>query len=184
MATSPSRAVHVSKFLSLVLRHDPGQIGVALDPAGWVAVDTLLAAMAAHGTAVTPAELAAVVANSDKQRFALSDDGRHIRANQGHSVPVDLGHARADPPAVLYHGTPVRAVPAIRVEGLRKMARHHVHLSTDAALTLAVGHRRGPAVLLTIRAAEMAAAGHAFHVTPNHVWLADAVPPAFIDFPA
>lgn len=165
--------VRLSKFLSLVLRHDPGRVGVTLDAAGWVA----------HGVPITPAELDAVVAGSDKQRFAFSDDRTRIRANQGHSVEVGLGHATAAPPAVLYHGTPRRNLDAIRRDGLRRMGRHPVHLSADAAVTPAAGRRRGPAVLLAVRAAEMAAAGHAFHLTPNHVWLADAVPAAFIDFP-
>ncbi len=171
----------VSKFLSLVLRHEPARAGLTLDEAGWVDVDALLAGCAAAGVGVTAAELVAVVARSDKQRFALSDDGRRIRANQGHSVEVELGHAAAVPPAVLYHGTPGRNVAAIGREGLQRMGRHHVHLSADPAVTLAAGNRRGAAVLLRIRAGEMAAAGHVFHVTPNHVWLTDAVPPAFID---
>ena len=179
-----NRDVRVSKFLSLVLRHEPARVGVTLDPAGWVAVEALLAGCVAAGVAITADELAAIVAGSDKQRFAFSDDGLFIRANQGHSVEVELGHAAADPPAVLYHGTPRRTVDAIRREGLSKMGRHHVHLSEDAAVTLAAGSRRGPAVLLGVRAAAMAAAGHRFLVTPNRVWLADAVPAAFIDFPA
>jgi putative RNA 2'-phosphotransferase len=177
------RAVAVSRFLSLVLRHDPAKAGIALDSAGWVSVDALLVGCAAHGMPITPDDLAAVVAGSDKQRFAFSDDHTRIRANQGHSVEVDLGHAEAVPPPVLYHGTPVRNLSAIRRDGLLRMERHHVHLSEDAALTLAAGGRRGPAVLLPVRAAEMAAAGHVFRVTPNRVWLADAVPAAFIDFP-
>ncbi len=175
--------VHVSKFLSLVLRHQPAAAGITLDEAGWVPVSELLAGCAAHGVPITPEQLAAVVAGSEKQRFAFSEDRTRIRANQGHSVEVELGHAAATPPAVLYHGTPTRFLDAIRREGLRRMARHHVHLSEDAAMTLAVGQRRGQAVLLTIRSAEMAAAGHVFRVTPNRVWLADAVPAEFIEFP-
>ena len=131
-----ARAVHLSKFLSLVLRHDPAAAGVTLDSSGWVDVDALLAGCAAHGMPITPDELAAVVAGSDKQRFACSADRQRIRANQGHSVEVELGHAAAAPPAVLYHGTPKRNLDAIRREGLLPMERHHVHLSEDAALTL------------------------------------------------
>jgi putative RNA 2'-phosphotransferase len=107
-----------------------------------------------------------------------------IRANQGHSVPVELGYEPATPPAVLYHGTPVKFVETIRREGLKKMARHHVHLSESPQVTLAAAARRGKPVLLTIRAAEMARDGHTFFVTPNRVWLVDAVPVAYLEFPA
>jgi len=122
------------------------------------------------------------VASSDKQRFAFSDDRTRIRANQGHSVAVDLGYAPATPPDVLYHGTPEKFVDAIRLEGLKKMERHHVHLSESPRITMEAASRRGRPVLLTIKAKEMAAAGHAFFVTPNRVWLTDAVPAEYLMF--
>jgi putative RNA 2'-phosphotransferase len=172
-----------SKFLSLVLRHKPDTVGVVLDEAGWIDVDVLLAACGKHGKRIDRAMLDRVVATSDKKRFAFSDDGRRIRANQGHSVEVELGHAPAEPPTVLYHGTPEKSVEAIRREGLLKMQRHHVHLSEHAEQTLAVGARRGRPVLLTIRAEAMRRAGHTFYKTPNEVWLVDAVPAEFIEFP-
>jgi putative RNA 2'-phosphotransferase len=175
--------IHASKFLSLVLRHEPGRIGITLDDAGWVAVDELLRGCAAAGTAITRDELDAIVANSDKQRFAFSDDRSRIRANQGHSVTVELGYEPATPPAVLYHGTPVKFVDAIKREGLKKMQRHHVHLSEIPEVTLAAAARRGKPVLLTIDAAAMARDGHQFFVTPNRVWLTDAVPPRYLAFP-
>src|SRR5438105_2186946 len=123
----------LSKFLSLVLRHEPVRIGIILDKAGWVVVDDLLAALAKHRTAVTLDELKHVVATSDKKRFAFSDDGRRIRASQGHSIDVDLGYAPASPPATLYHGTVDRFLAGIREKGLLKGGRHHVHLSVDVA---------------------------------------------------
>ncbi len=169
-----------SKFLSLVLRHKPETVGIALDEAGWVDVDKLLAACARHGRPITRALLDEIVATSDKQRFALSADRQRIRANQGHSVSVDLGYEPAEPPELLYHGTPERSVPAIRREGLLKMARHHVHLSENVAQTLAVGARRGRPVLVTVRAGDMRRAGFTFFRTPNHVWLVDAVPPEYL----
>jgi len=172
-----------SKFLSLVLRHKPETVGVTLDEAGWIDVDLLLDACARHGRPVTREQLDEIVRSSDKQRFALSEDGRRIRANQGHSVEVELGHERATPPELLYHGTPEKAVEAICREGLKKMQRHHVHLSEDPAQTLAVGARRGRPVLLTIRAGDMHRAGIEFFKTPNNVWLTDAVPPTYIEFP-
>jgi len=173
----------LSKFLSYVLRHDPAQIGITLDSAGWTDVDALLAASAAHGVSFTRDELAQVVATSDKQRFALSPDGARIRANQGHSVEVELELAPAVPPATLYHGTVDRFLDSIRGHGLIKGERHHVHLSADLATAQKVGGRRGKPVVLVVRAADMVAAGHAFFVSANGVWLTEAVPAAFVDFP-
>ncbi len=123
----------MSKRLSYVLRHQPSSVGLELDPAGWVDVDRLLRALAAHGLRLDRAELAAVVAGDDKQRFAFDESGTRIRASQGHSVAVDLGYAPAAPPAQLFHGTVDRFLPAILAEGLRRGRRHAVHLSPDVA---------------------------------------------------
>lgn len=173
-------SVRLSKFLSLVLRHDPARIGITLDDAGWTDVSALLAAAAKHGVKLTRDQLAELVASSDKQRFALSSDGSRIRANQGHSVGVDLQLPAATPPELLYHGTVEAALPGIRAGGLVRGKRHHVHLSPDTATATKVGARRGAPVLLTIRAGAMAAAGHAFYRSDNNVWLVDRVPPEFI----
>lgn len=175
------RLVRVSKYLARHLRHDPGRIGVTLDPQGWVDVDVLLRAAAAHGFPITEAELVEVVARNDKKRYAL-ENGR-IRANQGHTVQVDLDLPAVEPPPVLYHGTVARSLPGIRAEGLRPMSRHHVHLSPDRETATRVGARRGRPVVLTVDAAAMHAAGHVFRLSANGVWLADAVPPSFIGFP-
>jgi uncharacterized protein (TIGR02452 family) len=175
-------SVRVSKFLSLVLRHDPARIGITLDDAGWTDVDALLTAAAAHGVSLTRDELREIVAASDKQRFALSPDGARIRANQGHSVQVDLQLPPCEPPALLYHGTVEAALPGIREEGLLRGARHHVHLSADVKTATKVGQRRGAPVILTIRAADMYAAGHVFYRSENDVWLVDQVPARFILF--
>jgi putative RNA 2'-phosphotransferase len=176
-------STRISKFLSLVLRHEPERIGIVLDSAGWTDVSALLEAAAAHGVVLTPAELEQIVATSDKQRFALSPDGARIRANQGHSVEVELALAPAPPPELLYHGTVERVLHGIRELGLLKRERHHVHLSADVVTANAVGGRRGKPVVLAIRASEMAAAGHVFFRTANGVWLVEHVPPAFITFP-
>src|SRR5438067_2105819 len=125
------RATHISKFLSLVLRHKPEEVGIVLDAAGWVGVEEVLAACGRHGVAITRAELDEIVAGSDKQRFAFSDDGARIRASQGHSVQVELGYEPADPPPTLYHGTVEKFLPSIRENGILKGERHHVHLSPD-----------------------------------------------------
>jgi putative RNA 2'-phosphotransferase len=174
--------VRLSKFLSLVLRHDPARIGITLDDAGWTDVSALLTAAAKHGVKLTRDQLVELVASSDKQRFALSPDGARIRANQGHSVDIDLQLAQATPPDLLYHGTALALLPGIRAGGLVRGKRHHVHLSPDTATATKVGARRGAPVLLTIRAGDMAAAGHAFYRSANNVWLVDRVPPEFINF--
>lgn len=173
-----------SKFLSLVLRHQPELAGIVLDDAGWTDVDQLLAGCARHGVRLTRTELAALVAGSDKQRFALSPDGARIRANQGHSVDVELGLPDATPPARLYHGTYPDALPGIRAQGLLKGQRHAVHLTADPTTASKVGMRRGAPVILTVRADELVAAGHRFQVSANGVWLTEHVPPAFLDLPA
>ncbi|GAB5402689.1 MAG: RNA 2'-phosphotransferase [Aureliella sp.] len=173
-----------SKFLSLVLRHQPQKIGITLDEAGWTRIDELLGAMNDRGKRITREVLEYVVAANDKQRFTISEDGTRIRAKQGHSVEVELGYQPADPPEYLLHGTPTTAVESIRCEGLKKMNRHHVHLHLDAETASTVGARRGAPVLLKIRSRTMAADGHVFYVTENDVWLTDHVPPQYIEFPA
>jgi putative RNA 2'-phosphotransferase len=180
---SKDNTVHLSKFLSLVLRHQPDKIGITLDLAGWVEVSELLAAMARHGKGITEPELRHVVETSDKKRFALSEDGRQIRASQGHSVGVELGYSPATPPDVLYHGTVGRFLASIRATGLQKGQRHHVHLSRDIETATKVGDRRGEAVILTVDAAGMAREGLVFYVSANGVWLTDHVPARFIVFP-
>jgi len=169
-----------SKFLSLVLRHDPGCIGINLDAAGWVDVETLLAALQQHGRAVTRADLEDVVATNEKKRFAFSEDGRSIRASQGHSVEVELGYTPQLPPAELYHGTATRFVGAIFASGLVKGNRQHVHLSAELTTATNVGGRHGKPAVFVVRAAEMQAAGHAFYLSDNGVWLADHVPVQFL----
>ncbi|MGW1465297.1 RNA 2'-phosphotransferase [Streptomyces sp. NPDC002308] len=174
------RTVKVSKYLSKHLRHQPERIGLTLDPNGWVDVAELLEAAARHHFPITRAELEHVVAVNDKQRFTL--EGDRLRANQGHTVPVDLDLPPAEPPPFLYHGTVARSLAAIRIEGLRPMARHHVHLSPDRETATRVGARRGRPVVLSVDAAAMHRAGHVFRVSANGVWLADSVPPEYLRF--
>ncbi|WP_079177615.1 RNA 2'-phosphotransferase [Streptomyces mangrovisoli] len=181
-ADDERRTVKVSKYLSKHLRHQPERIGLTLDPAGWVEIDTLLAATAAHGFRITRAELDHVVAANDKQRFAV--DGTRIRASQGHSVEVDLGLPAAVPPPYLYHGTVARNLDAIRAEGLRPMNRHDVHLSADRETATRVGSRRGRPVVLAVDAGAMHRDGHVFQVSANGVWLTPSVPTRYLRFPA
>ncbi|MEV6942718.1 RNA 2'-phosphotransferase [Streptomyces sp. NPDC051172] len=175
------RTVKVSKYLSKHLRHQPERIGLTLDEAGWVEIDVLIAAAAAHGFRFTREELNHVVAVNDKRRFAV--EGTRIRASQGHSVEVDLGLDPAAPPPYLYHGTVARNLDAIRAEGLRPMNRHDVRLSPDRETATRVGARRGRPVVLSVDAAAMHRDGHVFHVSENGVWLTQAVPPQYLCFP-
>lgn len=175
--------VRLSKTLSFWLRHRPDAAGLALDPRGWTEVDALLAALARAGLPAGRDALVRVVAENDKRRFELSPDGSRIRARQGHSAAVELDLPPARPPELLYHGTVARFLPAIRVEGLRPMRRHHVHLSPDRDTAARVGARRGKPVVLAVRAAALASTGQAFHLTGNGVWLTAHVPADFLRFP-
>ena len=171
----------ISRMLSKTLRHDPGRLGITLDESGWVEVDTLLAAFARKGMTIDRATLDHVVATNNKQRFILVDGW--IRANQGHSIPVDLGLDPVEPPELLFHGTGESSVPAILAEGLRRGGRHHVHLSADTATARQVGGRRGRPVVLTVLAGQLAATGVVFYRSANGVWLVDAVPPEYLREP-
>ena len=170
-----------SKFLSLILRHEPQKYGIVLDEAGWTDIDKLLDALHAHGVELSRKQLDELVASSDKQRFAISPDAMRIRANQGHSVQVELGLPAETPPNVLYHGTIEAVLPGIRASGLVKGQRHHVHLSADMETAKKVGGRRGKPIVLAVKAAEMVAAGHTFLRSANGVWLVEHVPASFID---
>jgi putative RNA 2'-phosphotransferase len=178
-----NQLTHISKFLSFVLRHNPQAIGITLDPEGWVPVDELLAAAARDGQSVSREQLEEVVATNEKKRFAFSDDGRLIRASQGHSVEVDLGLAAVEPPERLYHGTVDRFLDSIRARGLIRGKRHHVHMSADRETASRVGQRRGRPVVLVIEAGRMHNAGHIFYCSENGVWLTEAVPAAYLLFP-
>ncbi|MGC4013114.1 MAG: RNA 2'-phosphotransferase [Luteolibacter sp.] len=174
----------ISKLLSLVLRHEPEKIGITLDSAGWVETTVLLTALRDRGHDIDRPLLEKIVETSDKKRFAFNEDGTRIRANQGHSVKVDLELQSQAPPETLWHGTVDRFLDSIRTSGLEKRERHHVHLSADTATASIVGSRRGRPVLLQIRAAEMHHDGLLFFCSENGVWLIEHVPARYIDFPA
>ena len=175
-----SRLVKISKYLSKHLRHEPERIGLELAPGGWVSVDELLAACKNHSFPINPAELKEVVANNDKKRFSFDETGTLIRANQGHSVEIDLQLEAVVPPDVLYHGTGHGAVEAILREGLCKMLRHPVHLSTDITTAKKVGMRHGRPVVFIVDAAGMHEEGYTFYCSENGVWLVDNVPPHYL----
>ncbi|GAA1341757.1 RNA 2'-phosphotransferase [Saccharothrix algeriensis] len=168
--------IRLSKRMSRHLRHAPQEVGLTLDPAGWVDLDDLVRALR-----TTHDRVREVVAHNDKQRFAV--EGGRIRASQGHTVQVDLDLPTAEPPAVLYHGTVAAALPDIRRDGLRPMRRHDVHLSATTDTAIRVGSRRGKPVVLEVAAGRMHADGHEFRISANGVWLTPAVPPAYLREP-
>jgi putative RNA 2'-phosphotransferase len=176
------RLESTSKFLSLVLRHQPEAIGLSLDDAGWADVAELIERSNNSKRPLSIELLQEVVANNDKKRFAFSADGSKIRASQGHSVTVELGIPAKTPPELLYHGTATRFVESIKQQGLLSGSRQHVHLSADPATALKVGQRHGKPVVLVVAAQKMQESGHKFYQSENGVWLVAAVPVQFITF--
>ena len=174
------RLVRVSKYLSRHLRHQPERLGLELSPGGWVDVDVLLAALEARHFPVSRSELEEVVAKNDKRRFSFDETGVRIRANQGHSVDVDLQLEATAPPPKLYHGTSERIIDQVLAGGLKRMGRHHVHLCSDPGTARRVGSRHGRPVVLVVDATAMASNGMDFFVTENGVWLTDHVPPRYL----
>jgi putative RNA 2'-phosphotransferase len=174
------RLVTVSKYLAKYLRHAPHELGLTLQPGGWVPVDDLLDAAARHGFPISYDVLVECVETNDKQRFAFDVSGELIRANQGHSVEIDLQLEERDPPEKLYHGTVERFLASILEGGLARGKRHHVHLSNDVETARRVGARRGKPIILIVDAGRMYRDGYKFYLSTNGVWLTDAVPPGYL----
>ncbi len=175
------RKTHISKFLSLILRHKPEKVGLQLDENGWANVAELVEKSAQAGNKFTFEELAEVVETNDKRRFAFDETNTKIRASQGHSLNVDVGFEEKLPPEILYHGTAERNVKAILEKGLQKMARHHVHLSADTETARIVGTRYGKPVIFKIETGAMLTENFKFYVSANGVWLVEEVPPKFLE---
>ena len=173
------RLIKISKFLSLVLRHKPEIVGLQLDEGGWVEIENLLNACDTYGKPLNEKDLIEVVEKNDKQRFLIKD-GR-IRANQGHSLEVDLQLERFDPPQWLYHGTASQFMNSISTDGLNKMKRQYVHLSEDIETARRVGIRYGKPVILRVSAAQMNLEGYKFYLSSNGVWLTNHVPSQFFE---
>jgi putative RNA 2'-phosphotransferase len=169
-----------SKFLSLVLRHNPAQIGLVLDENGWANVDELVKKVNAKGTNIDIDLLNKIVESNDKKRFAFNDDKTKIRASQGHSIEIDLALEPSLPPNILYHGTATRFVESILKEGLKKQQRQHVHLSEKLETATAVGARHGKPVILIVDAKQMQEDGLLFYKSENNVWLTDNVEVKYI----
>jgi putative RNA 2'-phosphotransferase len=176
-----NRLFRLSKYLAKHLRHSPHDLGLTLQPGGWVPVDDLLSAARRHGFPISYDDLVECVETNDKQRFAFDVSGELIRANQGHSVEVDLRLEEREPPETLYHGTVERFLPSILKDGLVRGSRHHVHLSKDVETATKVGARRGRPVILEVDSGRMHRDGHRFYLSANGVWLTDAVPPNYLE---
>jgi putative RNA 2'-phosphotransferase len=172
--------VKISRFLSKHLRHSPEKIGLTLSQGGWVEVNELLSACSLNKIFITRSELEQIVANNDKQRFSFDDTGTCIRANQGHSVEIDLQLSQQIPPARLYHSTGQDSVQAILKSGLQKMSRHHVHLSLDVKTAIAVGKRHGCPVIFVVNAKAMQQDGFIFYCSDNGIWLVEQVPVKYL----
>jgi putative RNA 2'-phosphotransferase len=172
--------ITTSKFLSLILRHKPDTIGVSLDAHGWVSIQALLDALNTHNHSISREMLDEVVFTNDKKRFSYSANGLMIRANQGHSIGVDLELEPIEPLNILYHGTVDRFIDSIKASGLQKMNRQHVHLSATVETARSVGSRRGKPIVLNIDADKMYRDGHQFFLSLNGVWLTESVPWKYI----
>lgn len=170
----------ISKYISLILRHKPEAIGIALDEHGWANVDELIEGISKTHP-LTMEALEEIVRTDEKQRYSFNEDKTLIRANQGHSIPVDVELEAARPPKYLYHGTGEKYVPSIDVQGLVPKSRLYVHLSGDVETAVKVGSRHGKPVVYRVLAAQMAEAGMVFYQSVNGVWLTKAVPAAYLE---
>ena len=175
--------IKLGRFLSLVLRHDPAAAGITLDENGWATVEDLLTGVRAAGWKIDQATLERIVQENNKKRYNFNGDSTKIRANQGHSVEVDVELQERQPPDVLYHGTATRFLDSIRQSGLTRQSRRHVHLSAEMATAANVGSRHGKPVVLRVDASAMARDGHIFWLSENGVWLCETVPWQYISCP-
>ncbi len=176
---SNANLTSLSRFISLVLRHKPEAVGITLDEHGWADVNELIAGVS-RTQPLDMETLEEIVRTDEKQRYSFSGDKTLIRANQGHSIPVDVELPQSEPPELLYHGTAERFTAAIEAEGLRPMSRLYVHLSKDAETARKVGSRHGKPVIYEVLAGEMSRRGFEFWLSVNGVWLTRAVPPEFL----
>lgn len=175
-----NRLVRISKFLSLVLRHKPERIGLTLDAEGWADIEELIKNSLQSGVVLDRPALRQVVEEAEKKRFSFSKDGKRIRANYGHSIPVSLGEESAEPPEFLFHGTAKRYLSSIENDGLGPGNRQYVHLVEDEKTAVEVGQRHGEPVVLMIKAHEMYEKGYEFFKTESAIWLTKNVPIEYI----
>ncbi len=171
----------ISKFIALILRHEPEVIGISLDEHGWTDVGELLKGLSMTKYRIEMADLERIVEEDEKTRYSFNEDMTKIRANQGHSVAVDVELEKKEPPEVLWHGTAERFSEAIEKEGLKPMSRLYVHLSADYDTAVKVGQRHGKPAVFTVSSGKMAENGYEFFLSENGVWLTKEVPPEYLD---
>ncbi len=171
---------NLGRFISLVLRHHPESIGVTLDRFGYANVDELISKMNSHGRHIDFKTLKLIVETNNKKRYSFNEDNTKIRANQGHSIPVDLQLTETTPPSKLYHGTAIHFLESIKREGITKQSRQYVHLSKDFETAVNVGKRHGNVCVLVLDTEAMHKDGIKFYLSKNGVWLTDYVAPKYI----
>lgn len=178
---SEKQITHISKFLSLVLRHKPETISIVLDQNGWTDVDTLLKNSNSYGIKLDKEILKHIVQTNSKKRFAFNETFDRIRASQGHSIEIELGYTSKKPPEILYHGTSEKSVQSILDTGLEKQSRQQVHLSTDIETAIKVGQRHGKPFVFKVLAEQMYKDKFEFFISDNGVWLTDTVPTKYLE---
>lgn len=171
---------HIGKFISLILRHKPNTIGITLDQNGWANTQELLNGLNAAGKKVDIEQLINIVNTDNKRRFSFNSDKSKIKANQGHSIPVNLGLLELVPPTILYHGTSEKFIESIKQNGIQKRSRQYVHLSSNVETAVAVGKRHGNPIVLKINTEQMFIDGYKFYLSENGVWLTDNVPYQYV----
>lgn len=172
--------IDTSRFISLILRHKPDAIGITLDEHGWANVDELIAGIA-KTQPIDMEMLEEIVRTDDKQRYSFNEDKTLIRANQGHSIPVDVELEQLTPPELLYHGTGKKYMQSIEQQGLIPRSRLYVHLSADSDTAKVVGTRHGEPVIYIVHSGEMARNGFSFFRSVNGVWLTKQVPVTYLE---
>lgn len=177
---SEKQLTHISKFLSLVLRHQPETIGIKLDQNGWTDVNELIEKANNNGVTFDREILNHIVATNSKKRFAFNENLDKIRASQGHSIEIELGYTSQKPPEILFHGTGEKSVQSILEAGLEKRSRQHVHLSSDIETAIKVGQRHGEPFIFKVLAGKMHDDNFQFFVSDNGVWLTDYVPVKYL----
>lgn len=173
--------VKYSKRISKALRHKPESLGLVLDEHGWADVDKLIIGLSANGD-FTMETLETIVRENNKKRFSFNEDKTKIRANQGHTILVDVELEQKEPPEILYHGTGEQFRESIESEGIKSMNRLYVHLSPDVDTAIKVGSRHGKPYVFTVKSGQMSRDGYYFFLSVNGVWLTDKVPPQYLTY--
>ena len=170
----------LSKFISLILRHKPEEVGITLDEHGWAKVNDLINGINNSGRKIDKDVLEEIIRTDNKQRYSFNEDKTKIRANQGHSIPVVIDFKELEPPDTLYHGTATKSIEGMQAQGIKPMSRLYVHLSKDFETAKQVGSRHGECVVLVINAKKMYKDGIKFYLSENGVWLTESVDPKYI----